>query len=95
MTVMILSGDIVNTSTPEEYSAAAIFLRNLCDEFKVSRECVIIVPGNHDLNWKLAEHSYKILRKGDYDGSLDENVAIDNGEYVEIRDEDEYRKRFQ
>ena len=50
---LILSGDIANYSTEEEYKAAQQFLHILRQDFPLNPEQIILVPGNHDLNWKL------------------------------------------
>lgn len=56
---VILSGDIANHSTEEEYNAAKMFLDELCKEFSVQPSRLVIVPGNHDLSWVLAGEAYK------------------------------------
>src|SRR5689334_4039137 len=50
---VIVSGDIANAARAEEYDAALAFLENrvlpiLPDE---NRSRVVIVPGNHDIDW--------------------------------------------
>ncbi len=60
--VVILSGDIANRSTPPEYKAAKIFVDNIKEEFNLEPNQIIIVPGNHDLNWDLAKESYNELQ---------------------------------
>ncbi|MDJ0902382.1 MAG: HEAT repeat domain-containing protein [Xenococcus sp. MO_188.B8] len=52
---LILSGDIANKSTPEEYQAAKSFINKLCIQFHIQTSQIVIVPGNHDLNWALAD----------------------------------------
>jgi 3',5'-cyclic AMP phosphodiesterase CpdA len=49
---LILSGDIANKSTPTEYEAAQQFLQNFRQDFTLKPEQIIIVPGNHDIDWK-------------------------------------------
>ncbi len=56
---IILSGDIANKSVPEEYHAAQCFLKKVSEEFQLSPEQIVIVPGNHDLNWELSKNAYK------------------------------------
>ena len=55
---LILSGDITNRSTPEEYQAAIEFVDELCQDFSLKKEQIIVVPGNHDLNWELSKQAY-------------------------------------
>jgi len=93
--VLILSGNIANKSTPEEYKAAQIFLDKLCPDFQLERSQIVIVPGNHDLNLELSEAAYQVYRRKDYQGKLEAGRFIDNGNYVEVRDEAKYQLRFQ
>ncbi|MCP4697920.1 MAG: hypothetical protein GY862_13870 [Gammaproteobacteria bacterium] len=92
--LLILSGDITNSSTPEEYAAAQCFLDKLRQEFQLAPERIVIAPGNHDLNWQLAKQAYKVERRESYAGPFDDTV-IDNGNYVEVRNETAYQQRFQ
>ncbi|AGP40770.1 HEAT repeat domain-containing protein [Sorangium cellulosum] len=93
---VILSGDIANQSTPEEYDAARLFLEKLCGEFQLSPQQVIPVPGNHDLHWGLAKKAYKLFERDDYTGKLEDGHFIDIGSgAVRVRDEDLYPRRFE
>lgn len=62
---IILSGDITNVSDGKEYAAAKLFLNNICDEFKVEFERIVIVPGNHDVSWLLAKQAYSVSSRKD------------------------------
>lgn len=55
---LIVSGDIANKSTPEEYAAAMEFLTGILERFNIEKHRVIVVPGNHDLNWDLSAEAY-------------------------------------
>nr|WP_228014693.1 HEAT repeat domain-containing protein [Fortiea sp. LEGE XX443] len=92
---LILSGDIANKSIPEEYEAAQQFLDELRQEFTLEPEQIIIVPGNHDLNWSLAKKAYNLYRREEYEGKLQEGNYIDGGNYIEARDEEKYKQRFE
>ncbi|XHR84796.1 MAG: metallophosphoesterase [Gloeotrichia echinulata GP01] len=61
---LLISGDIANKSTKEEYEAAESFLDNLCDAFSIQRKHIVIVPGNHDINWDLSRTKHE--RRFDY-----------------------------
>ena len=94
LNTLILSGDIANYSIPEEYTAAQQFLDNLRQDFPLEPEQIIIVPGNHDLNWTIAEEAYTPMRRKQYKGLLDENHVIDKGEFIEVLDPETYKQRF-
>jgi len=91
---LILSGDIANYSTPDEYNAAQQFLNKLRQQFPLTPEQIILVPGNHDINWEQAENAYRIERRKNYKGELREGCYIDRGDIIEIRDEEGYKQRF-
>ncbi|NER95326.1 MAG: NACHT domain-containing protein [Symploca sp. SIO1B1] len=92
---LIISGDIANYSTPEEYQAAEQFLHNLRQDFSLEPEQIIIVPGNHDLNWKQAKKAYKLIDLEEYEGELQEGYYIqESATVVRVRDETSYKQRF-
>ena len=96
LNALILSGDIANRSTPEEYAAAKEFLDKLCKEFDLNQEQVIIVPGNHDLNWEISDESYKPEKRKNYKGSMSESYIFDKGgDYIEVLDPEQYKRRFE
>ena len=92
----IISGDIGNFSEPEEYRAAESFLERLCAKFGLDASQLIIVPGNHDLNWKLSKKGYRLIYAEDHDGKLKDGQFIRvNEEVIQLRDDSAYANRFQ
>ncbi|MEP0801961.1 HEAT repeat domain-containing protein [Funiculus sociatus] len=92
---LILSGDIANYSTEEEYKAAEEFLNTLCRNFTLKPEQIILVPGNHDLNWKLAKKAYKLTDRDGYDGELKDGHYIEeSASVIRVRDDGDYKQRF-
>jgi 3',5'-cyclic AMP phosphodiesterase CpdA len=92
---VILSGDIANKSTPEEYDAAKLFLDKLITAFQPTSDQLVIVPGNHDLNWGLAKQAYILMDRQDYQGELQEGCYIPVGDdVIRARDENNYKQRF-
>ena len=90
----VLSGDIANRSTKAEYAAAKSFLDKLCQRFGLSKSRLVIVPGNHDINWPLSEKAYTVMKSKDYKGSRSDGRVIDKGEYLEARVEAKYLRRM-
>lgn len=93
---IVVSGDIGNKSTPEEYQAAETFFNTLMENMGTERERLIIVPGNHDLNWKISRNEgYDFIYRVDYDGKFDENIHIKvNDDIIQIRKPEKYMNRF-
>ena len=52
---IVLTGDVAETSMPDEYKAARGFLEQLVEKLNIPRERVAILPGNHDVNRKLCQ----------------------------------------
>ncbi len=56
LSAVVISGDITNHATVEQFGFAQNFLQLLCETFKIAKQRLIIVPGNHDVNWTLTDH---------------------------------------
>lgn len=91
---VLLSGDIANRATPEEYTYARLFFEALATEFLLTPQQFILVPGNHDVSWTLSEQAYTPVRRKQYKGPLVPGHYIDAGDYIELLNEEDYKKRF-
>jgi small GTP-binding protein len=91
---LVISGDIANHSTEDEYRAAFSLVDGLVKRFGLDASRVVVVPGNHDLNWEESKNAYqftynplpKPLKEGQYFSGGDEGVLLCNEEL--------YQKRF-
>ena len=92
---LIISGDISCESETAEYSLAEKFIKDLCSEFHLKKEQIAIVPGNHDLNWKLSKKGYTLIDKEDVEiePSLEQIIPV-NDEVIRLRDDKNYKNRF-
>src|SRR3972149_5878317 len=59
---IVLSGDITETATPEEFDDAANVIQEILNGLNIERTNILCVPGNHDVNWDLSNRS---LETGD------------------------------
>lgn len=92
---VLLSGDLTTTSHADEYDMARQFLEQLMGGFSVPRERVLIVPGNHDVNWELSEQSYQLVRRTHYTRPLSPGRFVErDGGIIEVRDDLLYGQRF-
>lgn len=92
---LVISGDVGNLSIPEEYTAARLFLDHVMGGFGLSPQSLVLVPGNHDLNWSLSQDAYRLERRARYRGELKDGTFIAHGaDVIEVRDEDAYKLRF-
>jgi 3',5'-cyclic AMP phosphodiesterase CpdA len=55
LSAVVISGDITNHATVEQFGFAQSFLQQLCESFHTAKQRLIIVPGNHDVNWTLTD----------------------------------------
>ncbi|NJL63337.1 MAG: hypothetical protein HC903_17765 [Methylacidiphilales bacterium] len=92
---LVISGDIANRSTEEEYEAAFELVDKLVKRYGLDPNRIVLVPGNHDLNWELSEAAYDFVPKRKLPNPLPEGKYIGAGDAgALIRDEEEYKKRF-
>ena len=52
---IVLSGDITNHATIDQFGYAQRFLERVCKTFAVPPGRLLVVPGNHDVNWNLTD----------------------------------------
>jgi hypothetical protein len=57
---LLLTGDISETAHADEFSDAENSINILARKISVDKFSILSVPGNHDINWKLAEISSEI-----------------------------------
>ncbi len=99
---LILSGDIANYATPEEYTVAQSFIESIRQDLQLSPNQIIIVPGNHDLSWDATdperneEAAYKLKFRSRYtpEELSRENFIPDGERFVLVRNDDQYKQRF-
>src|ERR1017187_5321759 len=93
---IVVTGDIAETAQSSEYEASVKFITELREEMEVARENVLIVPGNHDVDWGAATSSYSVVRALDAPGSSVSRYQIPgNRDYVEVvTDSRRYQRRF-
>jgi hypothetical protein len=95
LSYLVISGDIANRSTPDEYDAALELFNRLVARFGLGPGQIIITPGNHDLNWDLAEQAYAFVSKRKLPDPLPEGRYIPAGDAgALICDEGLYQQRF-
>ncbi len=93
--VLVISGDLTQQAGDKEFAAASRFLRNLTAEYPLTPAQLVVVPGNHDLSWKVAKSAYSLHRREDYSGPLDEGAYLAHGsDLIEVRDDKRHRERF-
>jgi small GTP-binding protein len=91
---LVVSGDLTNYATPEEFEKSYQFISGLIEHFKLTAERCIIVPGNHDLSWNQAVYEWKQQRLIDVN-SLKSGRYVKKEDVYLIRNEERYASRFE
>ncbi len=91
---LVISGDVTQAAKPEEFEAAAHFLNLMSQSFNLTPDRIVLVPGNHDVDWKASQNAYDVQRKKP-DDVLDPITCFGSGDYYERRNEAIYGSRFQ
>ena len=73
---LLISGDIADSSSKEEYDYAKRFLEKILEKLRIDKSRVLIVPGNHDVSWDKCKEA---ARKAKEDGGTLKNAY----EYLE------------
>lgn len=101
LSAVVISGDIADTARPEEYQAAARFLRELVSTFKLPTQRVLLVPGNHDVDWEQSHRAYipRWLQRNEDPSKLASGTFLwlsreEKQKSIAERRDEQYRLRF-
>jgi len=89
---IVVSGDLIQgvglgapnyeAELAEQYAVAEAFLGELADRFlSGNRGAVIVVPGNHDVDWNTAKSAMTLVAAADVPPNLAAALFSDRGEY--------------
>lgn len=90
---VILSGDITNRASPAEFEKAQDVVSGLARHLSLSAGRLLIVPGNHDLDWECKVYDFKKKRHVDPKALVAGSFVAQGDGYL-IRDEAQYPQRF-
>ena len=79
---IVVTGDVAETSMPDEYQQAAEFLEQLGAELEIGKERIVLVPGNHDVNRKLCQGARLMAEAAG--GSFEEPYFAKFGNYQQF-----------
>ncbi len=92
---IIVSGDVANFSEEDEYKAALFFFEEVCHDFSVDFDNLVIVPGNHDLNWAFSEKAYdRVNEKKKGLRKIVRSLFDANNKVISPINDDHYKDRF-
>ncbi len=91
---LILSGDLTNHGSAEEFDGVYRFVSELIKRFELSAGRCVIVPGNHDLSWETEVYDWHPKRRVVLN-TLKPGSYVAQGDGYLIRDESAYPRRFE
>jgi hypothetical protein len=91
---LIISGDVADHATPEQYSAACKLVKHIVNQFAVGLDKIIVAPGNHDVNWDLSLQAYHPVPRSKVPQPLGEQYIPAGPAGALVRDEEKYHRRF-
>jgi predicted phosphodiesterase len=91
---LVISGDIADRARAEEYNRAAEFVDGLVKLFSLTPDRVVVVPGNHDVDWDKGDEAFIHVPKRRLRETLDARVIDLGDKGVLICDESKYKERF-
>ena len=91
---VIISGDIASKSNPDEYAAAQLFVNRLSQEFQLESHQIVIVPGNHDINWQISEAAYFRITSENSQQETEEYLTDEQGRFIGGTNPEQHKQRF-
>lgn len=89
-----VSGDVTNRASSEQYKLARAFLQELAKTFHVPHDCIIVAPGNHDVDWTASKASM-VRQLARVKGVAGPSIPDPKSEkHCYLIDEAMYRERF-
>lgn len=98
--IIVVSGDLTQRAAPEEFAEARRFLEGLLPLVEGDRGRIVIVPGNHDLDWGIAARSFTPTSADAYEGQKEyhspyrQSVKRAADGTFWVKDEADYTERF-
>ena len=92
---LVISGDIANSSKPEEYEAAIHLTKRIQIDFNLGASHIVVVPGNHDVNWELSKKAYKFVDPKDIPSSKPQGKYVATGDKgFLVRDDEVHHEKY-
>ncbi len=90
---LVISGDITHRASPAEFEKARELVSGIIEQFSLTAERCILVPGNHDLDWNTDVYRWEKRRQVDA-SRLEPGTYIEQGDGYLLRDGAKYPERF-
>jgi small GTP-binding protein len=90
---LVISGDITNRASPGEFEKARELVSGIIEQFSLTAERCILVPGNHDLDWNTDVYRWEKRRQVDA-SRLKKGTFVEQGDGYLLREDAKYPERF-
>lgn len=92
---LVISGDLTMRASEEEFEKAARLVQEIISKLDINLANVLLVPGNHDLDWEKSKRAYSFVYGGDFNRKTPEEKFFRVGEDYMVRtNEALYWERF-
>jgi len=87
---VIITGDLANIGTTDEYKIVIEFLERLVQEIQIDKKNILICPGNHDINWRKSKqafhnHAAKSMNNGNEPPNENEAYQYHNEKFEDFK----------
>ena len=90
---LVVSGDITSRASPAEFEKARELVSGIIEQFSLTAERCILVPGNHDLDWNTEVYRWEKKRQVDA-SQLQPGTFVEQARGYLLREEAKYPERF-
>ena len=90
---LVVSGDITSRASPAEFEQARELVSGIIEQFSLTAERCILVPGNHDLDWNTEAYRFENKRQVDT-RRLKPGLFVELERGYLLREEAKYPERF-
>jgi len=90
---LVVSGDITSRASPAEFERARELVSGIIEQFSLTAERCILVPGNHDLDWNTDVYRWETKRQVDA-SQLRPGTFVEEARGYLLREEAKYPERF-
>lgn len=95
---IVLSGDCAEHAAEAQFTLARELLDRLRKTFGVERERIVLVPGNHDVDWAVSRDAYRAVRRSEFAQltPVSHWQESESAAYIEVvTHADHYGRRFE
>ena len=91
--VVVISGDLTQAAEVGQYEEASTFVQKLLGRLGLGVDSLVLVPGNHDIDWASCRENFRLLPQPP--AGIPRDLCVEmNGEYLCPTSEEAFEARF-